>query len=56
MVLIAESDLNDPRLIQPPARGGFGLDAHWADDFHHALHSAMTGERVGYYMDFKRHQ
>ncbi len=52
IVLIAESDLNDPRLIHPPERGGFGLDAHWADDFHHALHSAMTGETVGYYMDF----
>jgi maltooligosyltrehalose trehalohydrolase len=52
IVLIAESDLNDPRLVYPPERGGFGLDAHWADDFHHALHSAMTGETVGYYMDF----
>ncbi|HEY4339693.1 MAG TPA: malto-oligosyltrehalose trehalohydrolase [Steroidobacteraceae bacterium] len=52
IVLIAESDLNDPRLVYPPERGGYGLDAHWADDFHHALHSAMTGETVGYYMDF----
>jgi maltooligosyltrehalose trehalohydrolase len=52
IVLVAESDLNDPRLVHPPERGGFGLDAHWADDFHHALHSAMTGEKVGYYMDF----
>ena len=52
VVLIAESDLNDPRLVHPPERGGYGLDAHWADDFHHALHSAMTGETVGYYMDF----
>ncbi|HEY6457018.1 MAG TPA: malto-oligosyltrehalose trehalohydrolase [Steroidobacteraceae bacterium] len=52
VVLIAESDLNDPRLVYPPQRGGFGLDAHWADDFHHALHSEMTGETVGYYMDF----
>lgn len=52
IVLIAESDLNDPRLIHPPERGGFGLDAHWADDFHHALHSAVTGETIGYYMDF----
>src|SRR5665213_2267896 len=52
IVLIAESDLNDPRLVHPPERGGFGLDAHWADDFHHALHSAMTGETIGYYMDF----
>jgi maltooligosyltrehalose trehalohydrolase len=52
VVLIAESDLNDPRLVHPPERGGYGLDAHWADDFHHALHSAMTGETVGYYTDF----
>jgi maltooligosyltrehalose trehalohydrolase len=52
VVLIAESDLNDPRLVHPPDRGGYGLDAHWADDFHHALHSAMTGETVGYYTDF----
>jgi maltooligosyltrehalose trehalohydrolase len=52
VVLIAESDLNDPRLVHPPERGGYGLDAQWADDFHHALHSAMTGETVGYYVDF----
>ncbi|HTC44414.1 MAG TPA: malto-oligosyltrehalose trehalohydrolase [Steroidobacteraceae bacterium] len=52
LVLIAESDLNDPRLIRPPERGGFGLTAHWMDDFHHSLHRAMTGESVGYYMDF----
>jgi maltooligosyltrehalose trehalohydrolase len=53
LILIAESDLNDPRLVHAPERGGYGLDAHWADDFHHALHSAMTGERIGYYMDFE---
>jgi maltooligosyltrehalose trehalohydrolase len=52
LVLIAESDLNDPRLIRPPANGGFGLSAHWMDDFHHSLHQAMTGERAGYYVDF----
>jgi maltooligosyltrehalose trehalohydrolase len=52
IVLIAESDLNDPRLVHAPERGGYGLDAHWADDFHHALHSAMTGETIGYYVDF----
>jgi maltooligosyltrehalose trehalohydrolase len=52
LVLIAESDLNDPRLVYPPANGGFGLNAHWADDFHHALHRAMTAESVGYYVDF----
>lgn len=52
LVLIAESDLNDPRLIWPTQRGGFGLDAQWSDDFHHALHTVLTGERSGYYEDF----
>jgi maltooligosyltrehalose trehalohydrolase len=52
-VLIAESDLNDPRLVQPPFRGGFGLNAHWADDFHHAVHRFFTGETDGYYADFQ---
>jgi maltooligosyltrehalose trehalohydrolase len=52
VVLIAESDLNDPRLVHAPARGGYGLDAHWEDDFHHALHRVMTGETSGYYVDF----
>ena len=52
VVLIAESDLNDPRLVHPWGRGGYGLDAHWEDDFHHALHRVMTGETSGYYMDF----
>ena len=50
--LIAESDLNDPRLIRSPAIGGYGLDAQWSDDFHHALHTVLTGERHGYYEDF----
>jgi maltooligosyltrehalose trehalohydrolase len=50
--VIAESDLNDPRLLRPPERGGFGLDAQWSDDFHHAVHVALTGERNGYYADF----
>ena len=50
--LIAESDLNDPRLITPRAGGGYGLTAQWSDDFHHVLHVALTGERVGYYGDF----
>lgn len=50
--LIAESDLNDPRLVRPPASGGHGLDAQWSDDFHHALHAVLTGERHGYYEDF----
>jgi maltooligosyltrehalose trehalohydrolase len=50
--LIVESDLNDVRLINPPELGGFGLDGHWLDDFHHALHCLITGEDAGYYMDF----
>ena len=52
LVLIAESDLNDPRLLWPRECGGFELDAQWSDDFHHALHSVLTGERNGYYEDF----
>ena len=52
LVLIAESDLNDPRLVQRPERGGFGLDAQWSDDLHHAIHVAVTGEQHGYYRDF----
>lgn len=50
--LIAESDLNDPRLITPRDRGGYGLTAQWADDIHHAIHTAVSGERQGYYGDF----
>ena len=52
LVLIAESDLNDPRIVQSRERGGYGIDAQWSDDFHHALHSVITGERAGYYEDF----
>ncbi|MEO8207496.1 MAG: malto-oligosyltrehalose trehalohydrolase [Chloroflexota bacterium] len=52
LVLIAESDLNDPRLVQSPEVGGYGLDATWSDDLHHAIHVALTGERLGYYEDF----
>ncbi|PKM97843.1 MAG: malto-oligosyltrehalose trehalohydrolase [Elusimicrobia bacterium HGW-Elusimicrobia-3] len=52
LLLIAESDLNDPRLIRPEEEGGYGLHAQWSDDFHHALHSLLTGERQGYYEDF----
>lgn len=51
-VLIAESDLNDPRLVRSTSQGGLGLDAHWNDDFHHALHRFFTGETDGYYADF----
>jgi maltooligosyltrehalose trehalohydrolase len=50
--LIAESDLNDPRLITPREGGGYGLHAQWDDDVHHALHTVLTGERQGYYADF----
>ena len=52
LVLIAESDLNDPRVVRPSQVGGYGLDAQWNEDFHHALHAALTGEKQGYYADF----
>jgi maltooligosyltrehalose trehalohydrolase len=52
LVLIAESDLNDPRLCRRRALGGYGLQAQWNDDFHHALHALLSGERRGYYADF----
>ena len=52
LVLIAESDLNDPRIVRPWEVGGFGIDAQWSDDIHHALHTVLTGEREGYYADF----
>ena len=53
LTLIAESDLNDPVLVTPREAGGYGLDAQWSDDFHHALHVALTGETHGYYADFE---
>ena len=52
LTLIAESDLNDPRLITSRSAGGCGLDAQWDDDVHHAIHAAVSGERQGYYGDF----
>ncbi|MCW2949266.1 MAG: malto-oligosyltrehalose trehalohydrolase [Thermoleophilia bacterium] len=52
-LLIAESDLNDRRVIDSREAGGFGHDAQWTDDFHHALHVALTGERDGYYGDYQ---
>lgn len=52
LALIPESDLNDPRLLWTRERGGFQLDSQWSDDFHHALHTVLTGERTGYYSDF----
>jgi len=50
--VIAESDLNDPRVITPKDELGLGFDAQWADDFHHSLHTLLTGERDGYYEGF----
>jgi hypothetical protein len=52
LIVIAESDLNDPRVVKPIEAGGYGIDAQWSDDFHHALHSVLTGDRAGYYLDF----
>jgi maltooligosyltrehalose trehalohydrolase len=52
LFLIAESDLNDPRFVRSRDAGGHGLDASWADEWHHALHGVLTGERDGYYEDF----
>lgn len=52
LLLIAESDLNDPRLVTPREAGGLGMDAQWSDDFHHALFSVLTGIQDGYYRDF----
>lgn len=51
--VIAESDLNDPRVVRDPAQGGYGLSAQWSDDFHHSLHVMLTGESGGYYQDFQ---
>ncbi|MFC2149692.1 malto-oligosyltrehalose trehalohydrolase [Candidatus Auribacterota bacterium] len=50
--LIAESDLNDSKIITPREEGGFGIDAVWNDDFHHSVHTLLTGENKGYYKDF----
>ena len=50
--LIAESDLNSPRIIKPRSEGGYGIDAQWCDDFHHSLHTLLTGDQEGYYIDF----
>jgi maltooligosyltrehalose trehalohydrolase len=53
LVLIAESDLNDPRVVTPREAGGFGVDAQWSDDFHHALFTVLSPEpQTGYYEDF----
>jgi maltooligosyltrehalose trehalohydrolase len=50
--LIAESDLNAPRVVRSLDRGGYGMHAQWSDDLHHSLHALFTGERSGYYSDF----
>jgi len=50
--LIAESDLNDVKIISSQERGGYGIDAQWSDDFHHSLHTLLTGEKSGYYEDY----
>ena len=52
LFLIAESDLNDPRLIRARSEGGYGLDAQWCDDIHHSVWATLSGERQGYYCDF----
>ncbi|MGC2698121.1 MAG: malto-oligosyltrehalose trehalohydrolase [Candidatus Angelobacter sp.] len=52
--VIAETDENDAKIVRPPEAGGYGLDAIWSDDFHHAIHAFLTGERKGYYQDFGR--
>ena len=52
LYLFPESDLNTLAFVRPPDRGGCGLHAQWTDDFHHCLHSLLTGERSGYYQDF----
>lgn len=50
--LTAESDLNDSRIVRKKRYGGYGIDAQWSDDFHHAVHTLLTGEKNGYYVDF----
>lgn len=54
LYLIAESDENHSRLITPKEKRGYGMDAQWLDDFHHVIHTALTGEREGYYIDYGR--
>ncbi|MFT2011446.1 malto-oligosyltrehalose trehalohydrolase [Pontibacter sp. 13R65] len=51
-LLIAESDMNNVRLLNPIEQGGYGLAAQWMDDYHHAVHTLVTGEREGYYEDY----
>ncbi|QXJ35761.1 malto-oligosyltrehalose trehalohydrolase [Saccharolobus shibatae] len=51
-IVIAESDLNDPRVVNPKEKCGYNIDAQWVDDFHHSIHAYLTGEMQGYYLDF----
>lgn len=50
--VIAETDENNTKIINPPEKGGAGIDAQWMDDFHHCIHTALTGENQGYYVDY----
>ncbi len=52
LIVIAESDLNDIRIIKPYEKGGYGLEGQWVDDFHHSVHTLLTGEKAGYYKDY----
>jgi maltooligosyltrehalose trehalohydrolase len=52
IILLAECDLNAPRYVRPREQGGYGMDGQWVDEFHHALHTLLTGESRGYYEDF----
>ncbi len=54
IAIIAETDENDVKIINSPQEGGYGIDAQWMDDFHHCIHTALTGEKEGYYMDYGR--
>jgi len=52
VLVIAESDLNDSQIIRPKKQKGYGLHGQWSDDFHHAVHAILTGEKKGYYCDY----
>lgn len=54
IAVIAETDENNIKIINPPEKGGAGLDAQWMDDFHHCIHTVLTGEKQGYYVDYGR--
>lgn len=54
LFVLAETNMNDPRVIRPHEMGGYGVNAQWNDEFHHAIHCALTGEHNGYYADFGR--